>query len=118
MRVWRASRFEVVSNQINITSFAIRYARRSFVTPPQACSVTIDASGKVSKYTIGHVMDRSVGNTGGLGGIFGPLVAIGKPLPFPEARPYKPSWTSLTSSRDSAGTITNEYYCCSCSCCC
>ena len=36
-------------------------------------------------------MDRSVGNTGGLGGIFGPLVAIGKPLPFPEARPYKPS---------------------------
>jgi hypothetical protein len=36
-------------------------------------------------------MDRSIGNTGGLGGIFGPLVAIGKPFPFPEARPYKPS---------------------------
>ena len=33
----------------------------------------------------------SVGNTGGLGGIFGPLVAIGKPLPFPEAKPYKMS---------------------------
>ena len=64
---------------------------KSFNTPPQACSVTIDKSGKIKKYTIGHVMDRSVGNTGGLGGIFGPLVAIGKPFPFPEARPYKPS---------------------------
>ena len=47
--------------------------------------------GKVVKYTIGHVMERSIGNTGGLGGIFGPLVAIGKPLPFREARPWKPS---------------------------
>lgn len=64
---------------------------KSFETPPQACSVTIDADGKVKKYTIGHVMDRSVGNTGGLGGIFGPAYAIGKPLPFPEARPYKMS---------------------------
>lgn len=64
---------------------------KSFNTPPQACSVTIDSSGLITKYTIGHVMDRSIGNTGGLGGIFGPLVAIGKPFPFPEARPYKPS---------------------------
>jgi hypothetical protein len=36
-------------------------------------------------------MERSMGNTGGLGGIFGPAYAIGKPLPFPEAQPYKPS---------------------------
>merc|ERR1719201_183452 len=69
----------------------IKPTGKSFSTPPQACSVMIDGDGKISKYTIGHVMDRSVGNTGGLGGIFGPLVAIGKPLPFPEARPYKPS---------------------------
>lgn len=47
--------------------------------------------GKVVKYTIGHVMERSIGNTGGLGGIFGPAYAIGKPLPFPEANPWKPS---------------------------
>ena len=50
-----------------------------------------ERSGKVVKYTIGHVMERSVGNTGGLGGIFGPAYAIGKPLPFPEAKPWKPS---------------------------
>ena len=36
-------------------------------------------------------MDRTTGNTGGLGGLFGPLYAIGKGLPFPEAQPFKPS---------------------------
>ena len=36
-------------------------------------------------------MERSLGNTGGLGGIFGPAYAIGKALPFPEAQPYRPS---------------------------
>lgn len=64
---------------------------KRFETPPQACSVKFNDEGKVVKYTIGHVMERSVGNTGGLGGIFGPAYAIGKGLPFPEARPWKPS---------------------------
>ena len=64
---------------------------KSFSTPPQACSLKFDENGLAIKYTIGHVMERSIGNTGGLGGIFGPAYAIGKPLPFPEARPYKPT---------------------------
>ena len=64
---------------------------KAFSTPPQACSVKLNEQGLVVKYTIGHVMERSMGNTGGLGGIFGPLYAIGKPLPFPEANPWKPS---------------------------
>ena len=64
---------------------------KEFRTPPQACSLKFNAEGKVVKYTIGHVMERSIGNTGGLGGIFGPAYAIGKPLPFPEAKPWKPS---------------------------
>ena len=64
---------------------------KRFETPPQACSLKWNAEGKAVKYTIGHVMERSVGNTGGLGGIFGPAYAIGKPLPFPEANPWKPS---------------------------
>ena len=34
-------------------------------------------------------MDRDVGNTGGLGGLYGVLYAIGKPLPFPEAQPWQ-----------------------------
>jgi hypothetical protein len=64
---------------------------KRFETPPQACSIKFNEAGKVIKYTIGHVMERSIGNTGGLGGIFGPAYAIGKPLPFPEAKPWKPS---------------------------
>jgi hypothetical protein len=64
---------------------------KSFEAPPQAVSVTFNEAGKVVKFTIGHVMDVSVGNTGGLGGLFGPLYAVGKGLPFREAQPYKPS---------------------------
>ncbi|EOD21555.1 hypothetical protein EMIHUDRAFT_458321 [Emiliania huxleyi CCMP1516] len=60
-------------------------------TDGAACSLKFDASGLAIKYTIGHVMERSLGNTGGLGGIFGPAYAIGRPLPFPEARPWRPS---------------------------
>ena len=40
---------------------------KAFRTPPQACSLKFNAEGKVVKYTIGHVMERSIGNTGGLG---------------------------------------------------
>ena len=35
------------------------------------------------------MIDRDVGNTGGLGGLYGVLYAIGKPLPFPEAQPWQ-----------------------------
>lgn len=80
-RVWAISRTTATNKE---TGEAIN-------SPPQAISVTFDTSGKVTKFTIGAVMDRSVGNTGGLGGLFGPLYAIGKGLPFREARPWKPS---------------------------
>ena len=39
----------------------------------------------------GQTADRRQGNTGGLGGAFGFMWAVGKPLPIPECRPYKPS---------------------------
>lgn len=60
--------------------------------PPQAISLTFNKEGKVTLYTGGYVMDKLVGNSGGLGGVFGILYALGKPLPFPEARPWKKSW--------------------------
>ena len=63
------------------------------VNPPQVCSITIDhATGLITKYTIGYVVDRTVGNTGGLGGLYGILYALGRPLPFPEAQPWKKSF--------------------------
>lgn len=65
---------------------------KKFITPPQTCSIKFNTDGKVVLYTIGYVNDRNLGNTGGLGGIFGPAYALGNPLPFREAQPYKPSF--------------------------
>ena len=71
--------------------FAPQATGKQLVNPPQVCSLTFDKSGLVTRYTIGYVVDRQVGTTGGLGGLYGVLYAIGRPLPFPEARPWKPS---------------------------
>lgn len=65
---------------------------KKVVNPPQVCSITIDHStGLITKYTIGYVVDRNVGNTGGLGGLYGILYVLGRPLPFPEANPWQKS---------------------------
>lgn len=60
--------------------------------PPQASSMLFDEQGKCYTLTVGYCMDKRIGNTEGLGAMFGLLVGIGKPLPFPEAkRLYTPS---------------------------
>uniref|UniRef100_A0A7S0FM62 Uncharacterized protein n=1 Tax=Pyrodinium bahamense TaxID=73915 RepID=A0A7S0FM62_9DINO len=63
-----------------------------FRNPPQACSCRFTEEGLVNQFTIGYVMDRFIGNTGGLGGFFGVFTVIGKTLPFEEGRPWQPSW--------------------------
>ena len=60
-------------------------------SPVQAHSITFNERGEVAKFTIGYVLDKETGNTGGLGGVFGLFYAIGYALPFPEAQPYAPS---------------------------
>lgn len=50
---------------------------------PECCSYVFNADGKVQTFTGGVVMDRRVGNTGGLGALFGILHAIGVPVPKP-----------------------------------
>ena len=40
-------------------------------SPVQAHSVTFNKRGEVTKFTIGYVLDKETGNTGGLGGVFG-----------------------------------------------
>ena len=60
-------------------------------SPPQVQSCTFNSKGEVTKYTIGYVMDKEVGNTGGLGGAYGIFYAIGYGLPFPEGQPWTPS---------------------------
>jgi len=64
---------------------------KSVESPVQAQSATFNERGEITKFTIGYVLDKETGNTGGLGGVFGILYAIGRGLPFPEAQPWKAS---------------------------
>lgn len=60
--------------------------------PPQAQSMLFNEQGQCYTLTVGYAMDKRIGNTEGLGGVFGIVKAIGKPLPFPEGqRLYTPS---------------------------
>lgn len=52
-------------------------------SPPECCSYVFNADGKVQTFTGGVVMDRRVGNTQGLGALFGILAAIGVKVPKP-----------------------------------
>lgn len=61
-------------------------------SPPQVSSFTFDDEGKITRFTGGYVLDRDVGNTGGLGALFGIVYAIGHAFPMPEAKPYVKSW--------------------------
>merc|ERR1719282_195395 len=59
--------------------------------PPQAFSMTFNDAGQVTLFNAGYVIDRTVGNTGGLGGAFGFFWGTGNALPFPECQPFKGS---------------------------
>ena len=61
--------------------------------PVQAQSMLFDHYGRCYQLTVGYSCDRQVGNTGGLGAVFGLMHGIGQTLPFPEGRPWKPSPT-------------------------
>jgi hypothetical protein len=92
-RVWYTARGRGVNDGPLPPFVAGEGTGKEVVNPPQVCSITIDHdTGLITRYTIGYVVDRNVGNTGGLGGLYGILYAIGSPLPFPEARPWKKSW--------------------------
>jgi hypothetical protein len=60
------------------------------VLPPQSLHLDFTPGGKVKEFGF-YVVDRNQGNTGGLGGAFGFFYGVGRPLPFPEGKPYKMS---------------------------
>jgi len=91
-RVWFMSR--ATGTQTGILNFgsAIAPTGRAIKCPPQASSMLFDEAGKCYTLTVGYCMDKRIGNTEGLGGVFAFLKAIDKALPFPEAqRLYNPS---------------------------
>lgn len=86
-RVWFFNRQEAVFVQ---DFSGAKADNRKLVMPPQCYHVDFNDDGKVTEFGF-YVIDRAQGNTGGLGGAFGYFYGVGKPLPFPEGRPYKMS---------------------------
>lgn len=65
---------------------------RAVNMPPQAQSMLFNEQGQCYTLTVGYAMDKRIGNTEGLGGVFGIVKAVGNALPFPEGqRLYTPS---------------------------
>jgi len=54
---------------------------------------------RVVEFTYGYCSDRRQGNTGGMGGAFGLLYWAGRPMPFPEGRPWASSWQQRLFNR-------------------
>ncbi|KAJ1447772.1 hypothetical protein M885DRAFT_471630 [Pelagophyceae sp. CCMP2097] len=92
-RVWWFSRLTAThTGPLNFGGSVIPGEGKEIRMPPQASSMLFDADGKVYTMTVGYTMDKRIGNTQGLGAVFGILSAIGKSLPFPEAQKlYTPS---------------------------
>mmetsp|Transcript_37869 Transcript_37869/g.122453 ORF Transcript_37869/g.122453 Transcript_37869/m.122453 type:complete len:406 (-) Transcript_37869:237-1454(-) len=69
--------------------------------PPECGSAQFDTEGRCVALTGGYVMDRRMGNTGGLGGLFGMCVALGIPTPYPAwlVRTPQQNWQRLLASR-------------------
>jgi hypothetical protein len=64
---------------------------KMLVLPPQSLHLDFTPQGKVKEFGF-YVVDRNQGNTGGLGGAFGFFYGVGRPLPFPEGKPYQMSF--------------------------
>jgi len=92
-RVWFFSRAHFVHKGVlQFGKMKIEPSYKTIDITPQVFSVSFDKEGKVYKFTGGYPVDRSAGNCGGLGGLFGIIQNIkANVLPFPEGRPWKPS---------------------------
>merc|ERR1712028_287714 len=82
--------FRVCPFEPNRVWWSVKYVGKN-TGPIFGGPATFNEKGEITKFTIGYVLDKETGNTGGLGGVFGLFYAIGRGLPFPEAQPWKAS---------------------------
>jgi len=88
-RVWFMNRVE--AKHVN-KFMGVKPDGKELVLPPQLFHMDFDpATKKVTEFGF-YTVDRAQGNTGGLGGAFAYFYGVGRPLPFPEAKPYKKSF--------------------------
>jgi len=86
-RVWYFNRVKGVHIG---DSMGAKASGKEIVYPPQIQHLDFNEEGKVTEFGF-YTADRRQGNTGGLGGAFGFMYGVGKPLPIPECHPYKRS---------------------------
>jgi len=86
-RVWFFNRVE--AKHVG-TFMGAKPEGKEIVYPPQTLHLDFNEEGKVTEIGF-YTVDRHQGNTGGLGGAFGFMYGVGKPLPIPECQPYKRS---------------------------
>jgi len=91
-RVWSFSRDTGTHTGTLNFARAIPPTGKRVEMPPQATSMLFNEQGQVYTMTVGYTMDKRIGNSNGLGAMFGILKAVGNPLPVPEGRAlYNPS---------------------------
>ena len=86
-RVWFMNRQEATHTQ---DFYGAKASGKLLKFPPESLHLDFNENGEVTEFGF-YTVDRAYGNTGGLGGAYGFFYGVGKPLPFPEARPYKMS---------------------------
>jgi hypothetical protein len=86
-RVWVLNRQEGVHTADFV---GVKPTGKNYVLPPQSLHFDFQEDGKCTEFGF-YTVDRNQGNTGGLGGAFAFFYGVGRPLPFPEGKPYKRS---------------------------
>eukprot|EP00088_Acartia_fossae_P006457 TRINITY_DN12968_c0_g2_i1.p1 TRINITY_DN12968_c0_g2~~TRINITY_DN12968_c0_g2_i1.p1 ORF type:complete len:276 (+),score=62.19 TRINITY_DN12968_c0_g2_i1:46-873(+) len=91
-RVWFLSRGQYKhTGDLKFGPQVIKASGKTVVTPPQMLSMSFNDAGQCYKFTGGYVVDKTVGNCDGLGGLFGIMHSLGYTLPFHEGQPWTPS---------------------------
>ncbi|MEW5300104.1 MAG: hypothetical protein WDW36_003059 [Sanguina aurantia] len=78
---------------------------KTYLGAPECQSYTFNSAGQCTSYTGGYVMDRRVGNTQGLGALFGILAALGGPV----LTPGSPTYISLTVANSVRMGLTGAF---------
>jgi len=99
-RVWFSSRASYKhTGELKFGPTVVQPTGKTILPPPQMYSVSFNDAGQIYKFTGGYCVDKTVGTTDGLGGLFGIMHSLGKTLPFDEGKPlkYSLSWEAFAN---------------------
>ena len=81
-RVWFTTRVTAThAEDFSFGSVRVKASGKTIQGAPEVNSYVFDEEGKCVAFTGGYVVDRRVGNTKGVGAVFGLLAALGAPVP-------------------------------------